>query len=106
MEVYPNHTFQPDAVVRRADMARAVGRALELIAQRNPQLAAPWRASKRKFPDVGPGHLSYPTAALAVDAGIMATAEDGSFQLTRPVTGTEAVASMARLAQLASQPGR
>jgi tetratricopeptide (TPR) repeat protein len=106
MEVYPNHTFQPDAMVRRADMARAVGRALELIAQRSPQLAAPWRASKRKFPDVGPGHLNYPTAALAVDAGVMAVAEDGSFQLTRPVTGAEAVASVARLAQLASQPGR
>ena len=106
MEVYPNHTFQPDAVVRRADMARAVGRVLELVAQRNPQLAAPWRASKRKFPDVGAGHLNYPTAALAVDAGVMDTAADGSFQLTRPVTGAEAVASIARLAQLASQPAR
>ena len=40
MEVYPNHTFQPDAVVRRADLARAVSRVLELVAQRNPQLAA------------------------------------------------------------------
>ena len=106
MEVYPNHTFQPDAVVRRTDMARAVGRVLELVAQRNPQLAAPWRTSKRKFPDVGPGHLNYPTAALAVDAGVMATADDGSFQLTRPVTGAEAVASMTRLAQLAGQPAR
>jgi tetratricopeptide (TPR) repeat protein len=106
MEVYPNHTFQPDAVVRRADMARAVGVVLELVAQRNPQLAAPWRGSKRTFPDVGPGHVNYPTAALAVDAGVMATAADGSFQLTRPVTGAEAVASMARLAQLAGQPAR
>jgi tetratricopeptide (TPR) repeat protein len=106
MEVYPNHTFQPDAVVRRADMARAVSRVLELVAQRNPQLAAAWRASRRKFPDVGPGHLNYPVAALAVDAGVMATADDGSFQLTRPVTGAEAVASMARLAQLAGQPAR
>jgi tetratricopeptide (TPR) repeat protein len=106
MEVYPNHTFQPDAVVRRADMARAAGRALELVAQRNPPLAAPWRTSKRKFTDVGPGHLNYPTVALAVDAGVMATAADGSFQLTRPVTGAEAVASMTRLAQLAGQPAR
>jgi hypothetical protein len=36
----------------------------------------------------------------------MATAADGSFQLTRPVTGAEAVASMTRLAQLAGQPAR
>jgi tetratricopeptide (TPR) repeat protein len=106
MEVYPNHTFQPDAVVRRADMARAVSRVLELVAQRNAQLAASWRASRRTFPDLGPGHLSYPAAALAVNAGVMTTPEDGSFQLTRPVTGAEAVASIARLAQLASQPAR
>jgi tetratricopeptide (TPR) repeat protein len=106
MEAYPNHTFQPDAVVRRADMARAVGRVLQLIAQRNPQLAAPWRASKRKFPDLGPGHLNYQTAALAVDAGVMTTAADGSFQLTRPVTGAEAIASITRLAELAGQPAR
>ena len=106
MEVYPNHTFQPDALVRRADMARAVGRVLQLIAQRNPQLAAPWRASKRTFPDLGPGHLNYQTAALAVDAGIMTTAVDGSFQLTRPATGAEAIASITRLAELAGQPAR
>ena len=60
MEVYPNHTFQPDEVVRRAEMARAVSRVLELVAQRNPQLAAGWRASQRKFPDLGPGHPNYP----------------------------------------------
>jgi hypothetical protein len=37
---------------------------------------------------------------------VMTTAEDGSFQLTRPVTGAEAVSAMARLAQLAGQPAR
>ena len=106
MEIYPNHTFQPDAIVRRVDLARAVGRVLEVVAQRNPQLAASWRASRRQFPDVAPGHLSYPAAALATDAGVMTTAEDGSFQLARPVTGAEAVSAMARLAQLAGQPAR
>jgi tetratricopeptide (TPR) repeat protein len=106
MEVYPNHTFQPDAIVRRVDLARAASRVLELVAQRNPQLAASWRASQRKFADVGPGHPNYPAAALAVDAGVMTTAEDGSFQLTRPVSGVEAATAMARLAQLARQPAR
>jgi tetratricopeptide (TPR) repeat protein len=106
MEVYPNHTFLPEAVVRRVDLARAAGVVLELIAQRNPQLAASWRASRRKFPDVAAGHPNYPAAALAVDAGVMATTDDGSFQLTRPVAGAEAVSAVARLAQLAGQPAR
>jgi tetratricopeptide (TPR) repeat protein len=106
MEVYPNHTFRPDDVVRRVDMARAVGRVLELVAKQNPPLAAKWRSPRRKFPDVSPAHLSYPAASLAVEAGVMATAQDGSFGLTRPVTGAEATASVARLAQLAGLPAR
>jgi tetratricopeptide (TPR) repeat protein len=106
MDPFPNHTFQPDQVVLRADLARAVSRTLNLIAKRQPQLAAAWRSPRRKFPDVPTGHLSYPAAALAVEAGVMTTAADGSFQLTRPVTGTEAIAAIDKLAQLGGHPAR
>lgn len=106
MEVYPNHTFQPDAVVRRVDMARTVGKVLELIVKRRPQLAAAWRNPRRKFPDLAPGHLSYPAAALAVEAGVLTTASDGSFQLTRPVTGAEAVTAVDKLVELGGLPVR
>ena len=78
---------------------------LELIAKRQPQLAAPGATPRRKFPDVPPGHLSYPAAALAVEAGVMTAAADGSFQLTRPVTGTEAVAAVDKLARTRRPPG-
>jgi hypothetical protein len=106
MDVYPNHTFLPDQVVRRAEMARSVSKVLELIAKRQPQLASAWRNPKRTFPDVAPSHLSYPAAALAVEADVMTTAADGSFQLTRPVTGTEAVAAVDKLVQLGGPPAR
>ena len=106
MEVYPNHTFQPAAIVRRGDLAIAASRVLELIASRNPQLGSQWRNARRKFPDVGPRHLSYPAVSLAVEAGVMSTLEDGSFQLTRPVTGREAVAAVGKLQELAGQQGR
>ena len=65
MDVYPDHTFQPDAFVRRADMARSVSKVLELIAKRQPQLASAWRNPSRKFPDVAPGH-ELSGSALAV----------------------------------------
>ena len=106
MDPFPNHTFQPDQIVLRADLARAVSRTLNLIAKRQPQLAAAWRNPRRKFPDVPTGHLSYPAAALAVEAGVMTTTADGSFQLTRAVTGTEAVAAIDKLAQLGGRPAR
>jgi tetratricopeptide (TPR) repeat protein len=101
MEVYPNHTFLPGALVRRGDLAQAASRALAAIAAQNPKLASTWRDARRKFPDVSPGHLSYPAASLAVEAGVMQTLEGGTFQLTRPVTGADAVAAVRRLEELA-----
>ena len=104
MEAYANHTFQPQSIVRRSDLAQAASRTLSLIGNDNPRLADSWRDGKRRFPDVSPGHLSYPAASLAVEAGVMKTLEDGSFDLSRPVTGAEAVAAVRALEELAERP--
>jgi len=101
MEVYPNHTFQPSALVRRGELADAASRILSLIAAQNPTLASSWRSAKRKFADVPPAHLSYSAASLSVEAGVMAPLADGTFQLGRPVTGAEAVAAVKKLEELA-----
>jgi tetratricopeptide (TPR) repeat protein len=106
MEAYPNHTFQPNALVRRLDLASAASQALSLIAAEKPRLAAAWRNPRRRFPDVLPGHLKYADAALVVEAGVMAPTEDGSFQLTRLVSGAEAVAAVKKLRELAENSTR
>ncbi len=103
MEVYPNHTFQPNALVRRADLAQAAARALTLIAATNTHLAASMRNARGKFPDVPPGHLSYSAASVAVQSGVMSITSDGTFQLPRPVTGEEAIAAVNRLEELAGR---
>ena len=102
MEVFPNHTFQPNAVVRRGDLAHAVSQVLARIAVEKPKLALKWRDPRPHFPDVSPSHLSYPAAARAVSAGVMQTLDGGTFQLTRPVTGAEAVQAVDRLEALAN----
>jgi tetratricopeptide (TPR) repeat protein len=101
MEVYPNHTFQPAAVVRRGDLAETSSRVLSLIAEQKPALASSWRNGKRDFADVPPAHLSYAAASLSVGAGVMQPLPDGSFQLGKPVSGAEAVAAVKRLEELA-----
>jgi tetratricopeptide (TPR) repeat protein len=106
MEVYPNHTFQPANGVRRVDLAQACSRVLSLIAAERPRLAEAWRSARRKFPDVSPGHLAYPAASLAVEAGVMLPLDDGSFQLTRPVSGAEAAAAVKKLEELAESVAR
>jgi hypothetical protein len=101
MEVYPNHTFQPGAAVQRGDLALTVSQVLSVVAAENPRLAASWRNARRKFPDLSPGHQRYRAAAIAVEAGVMQTLENDSFQVSRPVTGPEAIAAIDRLADLA-----
>lgn len=106
MEVYPNHTFQPNALVRRGELASAASRALSLLAAENPRIGAQWRNGKPRFADLGPGHLSYPAVSLVITAGVMATAEDGSFQLSRPVTGAETLSAVQKLEELSEKPPR
>jgi hypothetical protein len=103
IEPFPNHTFQPNAAVRRGDLAQAVSRVLTFIAAEKPRLAARWRDPRPKFADVGPGHLLYPSAARSVSAGIMAPLEGDIFQLTRPVTGSEARDAVSKLEALAKK---
>ena len=60
MEVYPNHTFQPNAIVRRGDLAQAASKALSLIAAGNPRLAATLRTAHGRFPGCAAGSSQLP----------------------------------------------
>jgi tetratricopeptide (TPR) repeat protein len=106
MDAFPNHTFQPSTVVRRVDLAQAANHVLTLIAAERPRVAARWSDAHPQFPDVSPSHLSYPAAARAVASGVMTTDEGGAFQLTRPVTGAEALTTVSHLEALAGGTSR
>jgi tetratricopeptide (TPR) repeat protein len=107
MEVYPNHTFQPSAPVRRADLAQTASRILSLIAADTPAVGERWRnADRRRFPDVSPGNLSYAAVSRVVEAGVMALAADGSFQLSRSATGAEATEAVRKLEEFANSVHR
>jgi tetratricopeptide (TPR) repeat protein len=82
IDVYPNHTFQPGAVVRRGELARAVARVLDLLKwppQPTPALS-----------DMTAGNLFHAAAARVVAAGLMDLTPSGAFEAWRPVSGQEA----------------
>lgn len=106
MEVYPNHTFLPNSPVRRADLAQTASSALNVLASSNPRLAATVRTARGRFPDVPPGHLNYQAASVAVESGVMSTTADGTFQLSRPITGQEAVTAIGKLSELSGRQAR
>ena len=106
MEPFANHTFQPSALVRRADLARVTWRAAQDLAAGQPGELSRWRASRPVLSDVSRAHLAYAAIACALASGTMQLGDDGRFQPTRPATGAEVVAAVSRLEQLARQWGR
>ena len=99
MDVFPNHTFQPRAVVRRADLAQAASRILALTGT-NP--SRPDR-NRLTMADVGTTHLGYDDIASAVAVGVLSL-EGGYFRPSRAVTGQEAADALRRLEQLTARP--
>jgi tetratricopeptide (TPR) repeat protein len=104
MEVFPNHTFQPAAAVRRSDLAEVASALAAIASASRPEELARWRSARPVFTDLGSGNLQYAPAALAVSAGTM-TAVAGRFEPTRAATGAEALAAIQRIEQLAKRGG-
>jgi len=92
MDVYPNHTFQPEARVRRGDLARSVARVLDLLSV--PVTPA------RPPTDVGPSHLDRQAVLRVLGAGVMPLTPNGAFEPWRSVSGREAVETIEALARV------
>jgi tetratricopeptide (TPR) repeat protein len=93
MDVYPNHTFQPGAMVRRSDVARALGRVLDL-------LHFPRAAAVQVPSDMSPNNLVYDRVERVLAAGLMDVTPAGAFEPWRPVTGPEAIDAIEALVRL------
>jgi hypothetical protein len=100
MDTLPNYQFDPEAEVRRGEMARTVARVLSLIAAIRPAAASRWENARLTIADVPPVHLTYPAVSVAVASGVMSL-DGGAFGLLEPVTGAEAVDIIGRLEALA-----
>jgi tetratricopeptide (TPR) repeat protein len=99
LDAFENHTFQPQGRVRRADLATAVSRVIGLLAPRRPELR-PKIAERPRIADMSTSHLDYPAVAVAVSTGVLSLT-DGRFQVSRQVSGAEAIEAVSRLQDLA-----
>jgi tetratricopeptide (TPR) repeat protein len=99
MDEFSNHTFQPEALLRRVDLASAVRRMVTLLADSRPTLRASLEA-RPVVADVDPGHLSYPDVSTAVASGVMPLVA-GRFGVNQFVAGSAALEVIERLQALA-----
>jgi len=100
MESFPNHTFQPQGQIRRADFAAVVSRTLTLASTLDPPRAKSWQRDHVSFPDLQASHPAFDAASRAVGTRVMTVTADGAFEPTRSVTGAEASEAVARLQKL------
>jgi thioredoxin-like negative regulator of GroEL len=92
MDVYPNHTFQPGAFVRRSDLARVCARVLDLLRVAPGAVPSPT--------DLAPTSFFYEDAVRAVGAGLLELTPEGAFEPGRFVTGREALDVVQALGRL------
>jgi tetratricopeptide (TPR) repeat protein len=102
MPPFDNHTFQPNAAVRRGDLAVAVSRILTLLASNDAALRARL-AQRPEIADMNRRHVQYTAAASVVAAGVMPLLDGDRFQVGRPVSGTEAVDVVDKAGALSAQ---
>lgn len=97
MEVYPNHEFQPEGPVRRADLAVVASRMLQIVGAGQPRAYQEWQRGRPGISDVPAGNVYYAAVALVVTAAVMPLVEGDAFQPARPMSGAEALDVLGRL---------
>jgi tetratricopeptide (TPR) repeat protein len=105
IEPYENHTFQPQQIVTRGDLAAAVSRLVSLLAVSRTDLRK-YVTEQPRIADMAPTHLSYPAAAVAVASGVMPLVDGGRFDVARQVTGADATQAIERVQALMAPPPR
>lgn len=91
MEVYDNHTFQPDKAVTRAEMAEILWRMTSFLRDKGARLIPQIAPERLQIADVPPEHPYHDAIVAAVGFQLMELSPQHTFDPTASVTGDEAV---------------
>ena len=97
MEVFANHTFEPNRTLQRGELAKVVDELLTIVENRFPGNKFDWENQNVDFSDLLPRNIQYESAAIAVASGVMSQIEEGRFELTALVSGEEAIGVVERI---------
>ena len=105
LEVLPNHTFQPKALVRRVDLATALSAALASIDPMGFDSVRQRARVKTIFSDLLRENIYYDAAAIVVRLGLITPGDKGKFEPQRFVSGQEGTSAVEALAAYISFGG-
>lgn len=91
LQLFPDHSFQPEQALTRANYAM-VNQGILVLLSGDPALAIRYVGEKSRFPDVRSDFYAYNAIALSTERGFMqADKRTGQFFPERAVTGAEAL---------------
>lgn len=99
-DVYADHTFAPNQILTRLDLALLLDRLIENAAYAGVQLKFNTRGIQVDISDLPLNTPSYPIIRRIISLGLMSLQEGKRFNATQPITGREFVLAVDRLANL------
>jgi len=99
LQVYPDHTFQPNLALTRSEFAFIAEDAL-MVALGDKSIATKYIGSTSRFSDVAAGSPYYNAICNAVDKNVMDGNSDGTFGASKPVSGADALLTIRLIKEL------
>lgn len=91
MEAFPDHTFQPDVKITRANYAQTM-QSILIAVTGDQSLKTKYFGGQSRFPDMRSDHFAYNAAALMAERGIMnADKITGAFNPDGHISGADAL---------------
>ena len=91
MEAMPDHTFQPDHKITRAEYAQMLLRVLVLVSNDESLYTKHFGEESSMFPDIRSDHFAYNALAVCATRGILKAEMNGEIGFNKSVSGAEAL---------------
>jgi Tfp pilus assembly protein PilF len=91
MEIYPNHTFQPQKIITRAEMAEILLRLINLLKKKGYPLIQQFPPEIIRISDVSPDNYYYNPITQIISYQIMDLDAERAFRPEHPVSGQEVI---------------
>jgi len=91
LEVYPNHTFQPQKIITRAEMAEILLRLINLLKKKEYPLIQQFPPEMIQISDVSPDNYYHNPITQIISYQIMDLDAEKAFRPDQPVSGQETV---------------
>lgn len=100
LDPFPNHTFQPNKILTRAEMAEILMRLIELLKQQGYRFIQQIPPERIQIVDVSPENYFYKSITQVVSYQIMTLTAEQRFRSEHPVSGEEAMQTVSIILNL------